>query len=165
MVSRYSIKRQKGRLLSSIVDCLTTSKGMAARAMKPPLNTPQQILVLTVVVADFHLSRVDYRSNTYASRKLVTFHAHPGKGMVYNNCFTTAIVPRRCPNGFVVSKVAIQKMIIISGWRYTMNTEVRIVLPIGILPGKKFSRRHIIIKTYILQHGSVGFQPEGLSQR
>ena len=83
--------------------------------MKPPLNTTHQILVLTVVVADFHLSRVGYRSNTKASRNLVTFHVHPAKGMVYNNGFTTAIVPRRCPNGFVVSKVAIQKTFIISG--------------------------------------------------
>ena len=83
-----------------------------------------------------YLSRVGYRSNTNASRNLVTFHTHPGKGMVYNNCFTTAIVPRRCPNGFVVFKVGIRKMFIISGWRYTINTEVGIVLPIGIVSGK-----------------------------
>ena len=55
------------------------------------------------------------------SRKLVTFHAHPGKEMVCNNCFTTATVPRGCPNGFVFFNVGTPKMSTTSGFGIGKN--------------------------------------------
>ena len=51
------------------------------------------------------------------SRNSVTFHAHPEKEMVCNNCLTAATVPRGCPNASVFFKVGTSKMFTTSGHR------------------------------------------------
>ena len=55
------------------------------------------------------------------SRKVETCYAHRGKEMVCNNGFTTATVPRGCPNGIFFFKVGTPKMFATSGFGVGKN--------------------------------------------